>query len=91
MTKATDQISTSPPKDPAPADDCPVLHLALEYDRLAARMRSEQEDPDGDAIFNRLHAISEEARAFYTALGFDPSPLEPMTLLVTLADLKAAL
>jgi hypothetical protein len=61
MNKATDQISTSPPKDPAPADDCPVLHLALEYDRLAARMRSEEDDPDGDAIFSRMHAISEEA------------------------------
>ena len=27
-----------------------------------------------------VHAISEQARAFYIALGFDPSPLEPMIL-----------
>jgi len=38
-----------------------------------------------------VHAISEEAKAFYLALGFDPSPLEPMTLMVTLDDLRAAL
>ncbi len=38
-----------------------------------------------------VHAISEEARVFYTALGFDPSPLEPMTLMATLADIRAAL
>jgi len=35
-----------------------------------------------------VHAISEEAKAFYTALGFDPSPVEPMTLMVTLGDIR---
>jgi hypothetical protein len=29
-------------------------------------------------------------RTFYLALGFDPSPLDPMTLMETLADLRAA-
>ena len=38
-----------------------------------------------------VHAISEEAKAFYLALGFDPSPLEPMTLMIALADIDAAL
>lgn len=38
-----------------------------------------------------VHAISDEAKAFYLALGLEPSPLEPMTLMTTLADLKAAL
>lgn len=38
-----------------------------------------------------VHAISEEARNFYQALGFDPSPSEPMTLMVALADVRAAL
>lgn len=38
-----------------------------------------------------VHAISEEARSFYLALGFDPSPQEPLTLMVTLADVRAAL
>jgi hypothetical protein len=36
-----------------------------------------------------VHAISEEAKAFYVALGLSESPLEPMTLMVTLADLRA--
>ena len=38
-----------------------------------------------------VHALSEEAKAFYLRLGLDPSPLEPMTLMATLADLHAAL
>lgn len=35
-----------------------------------------------------VYAISEAARNFYVSLGFDPSPLESMTLMVTLADLR---
>jgi GNAT superfamily N-acetyltransferase len=35
-----------------------------------------------------VHAISDDAKAFYLALGFSESPLEPMTLMVTLADLR---
>jgi GNAT superfamily N-acetyltransferase len=38
-----------------------------------------------------VHTISEEAAAFYRRLGFDPSPLEPMTLMITLADLRASM
>lgn len=38
-----------------------------------------------------VHAITEEAKAFYVRLGLDPSPLEPMTLMTTVADLKATL
>lgn len=38
-----------------------------------------------------VHAISDHARAFYLGLGLDPSPIEPMTLMTTVADLKAAL
>jgi GNAT superfamily N-acetyltransferase len=38
-----------------------------------------------------VHAISEEAKAFYLALGLSESPLEPMTLMVTLQDLRASL
>lgn len=38
-----------------------------------------------------VHAISGEAKAFYVGLGLEVSPIEPMTLMVTLADLKAAL
>jgi GNAT superfamily N-acetyltransferase len=38
-----------------------------------------------------VHAISEEASAFYLTLGLSPSPLEPMTLMATLAELRATL
>lgn len=37
-----------------------------------------------------VHALSAEACAFYEAVGFVPSPLTPMTLMITLADLKAS-
>jgi GNAT superfamily N-acetyltransferase len=38
-----------------------------------------------------VHAISQEAKNFYLALGFAQSPFEPMTLMITLADLRASL
>ncbi len=38
-----------------------------------------------------VHAISPAAKKFYLALGFDPSPREPMMLMVTLRDVRAAL
>jgi len=37
-----------------------------------------------------VHAIDDEAKAFYVGLGLTASPLEPMTLMATIADLKAA-
>lgn len=36
-------------------------------------------------------ALSLEAKAFYERVGFDPSPIDPMTLMITLGDLKSAL
>jgi GNAT superfamily N-acetyltransferase len=36
-----------------------------------------------------VHAISAEAKNFYLALGFNISPIEPMTLMITLNDLRA--
>ena len=38
-----------------------------------------------------VHALTEDAKAFYERVGFEPSLLDPMTLMVTLDDLKAAL
>ena len=38
-----------------------------------------------------VHALSDDAKAFYESAGFEPSPLEPMTLMVTLASLRMAL
>lgn len=38
-----------------------------------------------------VHALSADAKAFYERIGFEPSPLDPMVLVVTLEDLKASL
>ena len=38
-----------------------------------------------------VHAISEEAKTFYLRLGLVASPIEPMTLMTTIMDLKASL
>lgn len=37
-----------------------------------------------------VHALSEEAKNFYLRLGLVPAPAEPMTLMASVADLKAA-
>ena len=37
-----------------------------------------------------VQALSTDAKAFYEKLGFEPSPLDPMMLMITLADLTAA-
>ncbi|CAN5917460.1 GNAT family N-acetyltransferase [soil metagenome] len=38
-----------------------------------------------------VHALSDAAVAFYRRLGLEPSPLDPRTLMVTMADLRATL
>ena len=38
-----------------------------------------------------VQALSTEARAFYERVGFDPSPSDPMLLMITLAELKLSL
>jgi GNAT superfamily N-acetyltransferase len=38
-----------------------------------------------------VYALDDSARGFYEHLGFDPSPLDPMTLMITLSDLRATL
>lgn len=38
-----------------------------------------------------VHALSEEAKAFYIGLGLEISPLDIMTLMMTMADLQASL
>lgn len=37
-----------------------------------------------------VHAISDEAKSFYLSLGLTPSPIEPMTLMATIEDLRSA-
>jgi predicted N-acetyltransferase YhbS len=38
-----------------------------------------------------VHALSDDARRFYVALGFTECPNEPLVLVVTLQDVRAAL
>ncbi len=38
-----------------------------------------------------VHAISEQAKGFYERHGFEPSPLDQMTLMVTLNDIRVNL
>ncbi|RQU98410.1 N-acetyltransferase [Burkholderia cenocepacia] len=38
-----------------------------------------------------VHALSDAAKTFYERVGLEASPLDPMLLLITLADLEAAL
>ncbi len=38
-----------------------------------------------------VHAISEEAKRFYERHGFVESPIDPMTLMITIADARRAL
>lgn len=38
-----------------------------------------------------VHAASDQARRFYPHMGFDPSPIDPDTLLIRLADVAATL
>ena len=35
-----------------------------------------------------VHAISEDAKRFYERNGFSVSPVDPMTLMITVADAK---
>lgn len=38
-----------------------------------------------------VHAVSDEARKFYAAIGFSECPHEPLTLVVTLQDIRAVI
>ena len=38
-----------------------------------------------------VHAISDRAKSFYERSGFIPSPIDPMTLLITVAEARKAL
>ncbi|MEH2364928.1 GNAT family N-acetyltransferase [Nostoc sp.] len=38
-----------------------------------------------------VHAKNEEAKRFYLKRGFQPSPIEPLTLMMTLKDIRASI
>jgi predicted N-acetyltransferase YhbS len=85
--------------DPIPVVLLGRLAIDLDYQRKGlgrsmvrdAAMRVSQA---ADTIGVRgivVHAISDDARKFYLALGFSECPDEPMMLVVLLADLRAGL
>jgi predicted N-acetyltransferase YhbS len=85
--------------DPIPIVVLARLAIATEYQgqgigRALTRDAAKRVLAAGDAIGIRgivVHAISEDAKAFYLALGFLPSPTHDMTLMIPLGDLKANL
>jgi GNAT superfamily N-acetyltransferase len=86
---------------PNPIPVAVLARLAVDQDwqgrgigRALFRDAAQRVSHAADAIGIRgivVHAVSEAAKDFYLALGFEPSPLEPMTLMVTLADVRAGL
>jgi hypothetical protein len=38
-----------------------------------------------------LHAMTADAKRFYQRAGFQGSPLDPMTMMITIADVERAL
>ena len=38
-----------------------------------------------------VHAVSDDAKRFYERCGFQPSPADPMTLMITMGDAGQAL
>ena len=53
-----------------------------------AIMRTVQAAAIGGIRAMLVHAISDEARRFYEHNGFSPSPVDPMTLMITIADAR---
>lgn len=69
-------------------------HQGRGLDRALARDGALRVLNAADAIGIRgiiVHAVSEEAAAFYRAVGFEPSPIEPMMPMATLRDLQHSL
>ena len=86
---------------PNPIPVAVLARLAVDHDwhgqgigRALFRDAARRVAHAADAIGIRgivVHAISEETKKFYLALGFDASPREPMTLMAPLSDIRAAL
>jgi GNAT superfamily N-acetyltransferase len=56
-----------------------------------AMMRAVNVSGDAGVFAILVHALSEPAKRFYLSCGFVESPLQPMTLLMTLATVRAVL
>jgi predicted N-acetyltransferase YhbS len=86
---------------PNPIPVVVLARLAVDHDwhgrgigRSLFRDAAQRVANAADAIGIRgivVHAISDEAKKFYLALGFGASPSESMTLMVTLSGIRAVL
>ena len=56
-----------------------------------AMIRSVKVSGDAGIFALMVHALSEQARRFYLSRGFVESPLQPMTLIMTLATVRSIL
>ena len=56
-----------------------------------AMMRAVAVANDAGVIAIMVHALSPEAKQFYLSRGFVPSPLQPMTLIMTLETVRSIL
>jgi GNAT superfamily N-acetyltransferase len=98
IANATSRIRRNMP-DPIPIAVLGRLAIALNYQgrglgRALVRDAFHRISQAADIIGIRgivVHAISPEAKKFYLAVGFEMSSLQSMTLMVTLADIKALL
>ncbi len=64
------------------------LGMALLRDAV---LRAQQAAALGGIRAMMAHALSEPTRRFYEGCGFSPSPVDPMTLMATLADVEKIL
>ncbi len=56
-----------------------------------AMLRAVRDAADAGVFAMLVHALSEQAKRFYLSRGFVESPLQPMTLLMTLATVRSIL
>lgn len=85
--------------DPIPVVILARLAVALPYQKLGLGRAMIGEAAKkvlaaGEGIGVRglvVHALSEEAAAFYCRLGFTPSPSQPLSLMISLLQLRASL
>ena len=56
-----------------------------------AMLRATAVSADAGVSAILLHALTDAARQFYLSRGFSPSPLQPMTLIMSLTTVRAIL
>jgi GNAT superfamily N-acetyltransferase len=98
-SEATDRASRGMPKHPIPA----MLLARLAVDRSVqgrglgafllkdAMTRAVSVADQAGVRLLLVHAVDDEARAFYERFGFEPSPTDPMNMQLLIKDIRLAL